>query len=68
MPVQVDSEPWIQTPCEVVILKSALKVTMLRKTKMKRRNTEPALAASSESRIERITMAPEHSISERPDE
>ena len=26
MPVQVDGEPWIQTPGEVVILKSALKV------------------------------------------
>ena len=68
MPVQVDGEPWIQTPGDVVILKSALKATMLRKTKMKRRNTEPALAASAESRMERITMAPEHSISERPDE
>lgn len=26
MPVQVDGEPWIQAPGEVVILKSALKV------------------------------------------
>lgn len=26
MPVQVDGEPWIQSPCEVVIIKSALKV------------------------------------------
>lgn len=26
MPVQVDGEPWIQSPGEVVILKSALKV------------------------------------------
>lgn len=26
IPVQVDGEPWIQSPCEVVILKSALKV------------------------------------------
>lgn len=27
MPVQVDGEPWIQSPGEVVILKSALKVS-----------------------------------------
>lgn len=26
MPVQVDGEPWIQTPGEVVVSKSALKV------------------------------------------
>lgn len=26
MPVQVDGEPWIQSPGEVVILKSALRV------------------------------------------
>ncbi|BES91540.1 Diacylglycerol kinase [Nesidiocoris tenuis] len=46
MPVQVDGEPWIQAPCEVVVLKSALKATMLKKMKgkMKRRNTEPFMA------------------------
>lgn len=27
MPVQVDGEPWIQTPGDVVILKSALNVS-----------------------------------------
>nr|XP_027205590.1 diacylglycerol kinase theta-like [Dermatophagoides pteronyssinus] len=43
MPVQVDGEPWIQSPGEIVILKSAVKATMLRKSKMKRRNTEPSL-------------------------
>jgi len=31
MPVQVDGEPWIQTPGEVVILKSALKVSIFLK-------------------------------------
>ncbi|CAH1127087.1 unnamed protein product [Ceutorhynchus assimilis] len=43
IPVQVDGEPWIQSPCEVVILKSALKATMLKKKKFKRRPTEPNL-------------------------
>lgn len=47
MPVQVDGEPWIQGQGEVVVLRSALKATMLRKSKMKRRNTEPMLASSS---------------------
>ena len=28
MPVQVDGEPWIQTPGDVVVLKSALKVNI----------------------------------------
>ncbi|KAI5749953.1 hypothetical protein M8J76_011737 [Diaphorina citri] len=43
MPVQVDGEPWIQGPSDVVILKSALKATMLKKSKIKRRNTEPSI-------------------------
>ncbi|KAI9576312.1 hypothetical protein GQX74_000107 [Glossina fuscipes] len=41
MPVQVDGEPWVQSPSDVVVLKSALKATMLKKTKCKRRLTEP---------------------------
>ncbi|XP_066257964.1 diacylglycerol kinase theta isoform X1 [Euwallacea similis] len=49
IPVQVDGEPWIQSACEVVILKSALKATMLRKKKFKRRGTEPYLDAAEEA-------------------
>lgn len=29
IPVQVDGEPWVQSPCDVVVLKSALKVKIL---------------------------------------
>ncbi|XP_015176653.1 PREDICTED: diacylglycerol kinase theta isoform X7 [Polistes dominula] len=43
MPVQVDGEPWVQSPGEIVVLKSALKATMLKKNKIKRRNTEPSI-------------------------
>lgn len=43
IPVQVDGEPWVQSPGDIVVLKSALKATMLKKMKgkMKRRNTDP---------------------------
>ncbi|XP_037952220.1 uncharacterized protein LOC119682782 [Teleopsis dalmanni] len=44
MPVQVDGEPWVQSPGDVVVLKSALKATMLKKTKSKRRLTEPHIS------------------------
>lgn len=30
MPVQVDGEPWVQSPGDVVVLKSALKVSILK--------------------------------------
>ncbi|XP_048489589.1 diacylglycerol kinase theta isoform X5 [Plutella xylostella] len=45
IPVQVDGEPWVAAPSEVVVLKSALKATMLKKLrgKVRRRDTEPAL-------------------------
>ncbi|XP_044743500.1 diacylglycerol kinase theta isoform X6 [Chrysoperla carnea] len=48
IPVQVDGEPWVQSPGDVVVLKSALKATMLKKMKgkMKRRNTEPMMLVS----------------------
>ncbi|XP_044574219.1 diacylglycerol kinase theta isoform X3 [Drosophila ananassae] len=51
MPVQVDGEPWIQSPGDVVVLKSALKATMLKKNKlkMKRRNTEPTMMVAGSS-------------------
>ncbi|CAG9580086.1 unnamed protein product [Danaus chrysippus] len=46
IPVQVDGEPWVAAPSEVVVLKSALKATMLKKRgKVRRRSTEPSLAA-----------------------
>ncbi|XP_041968678.1 diacylglycerol kinase theta isoform X3 [Aricia agestis] len=44
IPVQVDGEPWVAAPSEVVVLKSALKATMLKKRgKVRRRSTEPVL-------------------------
>ncbi|GIX91879.1 hypothetical protein CDAR_511782 [Caerostris darwini] len=51
VPIQVDGEPWVQSPCEVVVLRSALKATMLRKSKMKRRNTEPVLASTTDKTV-----------------
>nr|CAH7752083.1 unnamed protein product [Callosobruchus chinensis] len=47
IPVQVDGEPWVQSPCDVVVLKSALKATMLKKNKFKRRPTEPCILPSA---------------------
>ncbi|XP_076649820.1 diacylglycerol kinase theta isoform X9 [Halictus rubicundus] len=46
IPVQVDGEPWVQIPGHIAVLKSALTVilaTMLKKNKIKRRNTEPSI-------------------------
>lgn len=53
MPIQVDGEPWIQSACVVNIIRSALKATMLRKIKMKRRNTEPSI----NQELERAALA-----------
>ncbi|XP_071051112.1 diacylglycerol kinase theta isoform X2 [Onthophagus taurus] len=47
IPVQVDGEPWVQSPCDVVVLKSALKATMLKKNKFKRRPTEPNIISTN---------------------
>ncbi|GAA50183.1 diacylglycerol kinase, partial [Clonorchis sinensis] len=46
IPVQVDGEPWIQPPGQIIVLRSALKATMLKKRKRRkvnRRHTEPGL-------------------------
>lgn len=45
LPVHVDGEPWVQAAGQVVVLRSALKATMLKKSKnkIKRRNTEPSI-------------------------
>nr|XP_033325345.1 diacylglycerol kinase theta isoform X5 [Megalopta genalis] len=43
IPVQVDGEPWVQSAGHIVVLKSALTATMLKKNKIKRRNTEPSI-------------------------
>uniref|UniRef100_A0AA85JKA2 Diacylglycerol kinase n=1 Tax=Trichobilharzia regenti TaxID=157069 RepID=A0AA85JKA2_TRIRE len=49
IPVQVDGEPWIQPPGQIIVLRSALKATMLKKRKRRkvnRRHTEPGLGGS----------------------
>ncbi|XP_075976459.1 diacylglycerol kinase theta isoform X3 [Anticarsia gemmatalis] len=57
IPVQVDGEPWVAAPSEVVVLKSALKATMLKKRgKVRRRNTEPSMPRSPD-RAERADRA-----------
>ncbi|KAK2153007.1 hypothetical protein LSH36_311g03008 [Paralvinella palmiformis] len=50
-PVQVDGEPWLQPAGQVVVLRSALKATMLKKSKnkIKRRNTEPSIYFPTDS-------------------
>ncbi|XP_067138852.1 diacylglycerol kinase theta [Centruroides vittatus] len=59
MPVQVDGEPWVQSPGEVVVIRSALKATMLKKskTKIKRRNTEPSMIVSTMDVYNQATSA-----------
>ncbi|KAH8388413.1 hypothetical protein KR093_005962 [Drosophila rubida] len=65
MPVQVDGEPWIQSPGDVVVLKSALKATMLKKNKlkMKRRNTEPTMLVAG-SATPQLSLALPPSVGE----
>ncbi|XP_065582252.1 diacylglycerol kinase theta-like isoform X3 [Artemia franciscana] len=43
IPIQVDGEPWVQSPGEVVVLKSALKATMLKKVKRQARSNDSHL-------------------------
>ncbi|XP_030370890.1 diacylglycerol kinase theta isoform X6 [Scaptodrosophila lebanonensis] len=68
MPVQVDGEPWIQSPGDVVVLKSALKATMLKKNKlkMKRRNTEPTMLVAG-SATPQLSLALPPSVGEASD-
>ncbi|XP_033117399.1 diacylglycerol kinase theta-like isoform X3 [Anneissia japonica] len=49
MPVQVDGEPWMQLSGQVVVSRSALQATMLKKRKHRiaRRNTEPAISGDT---------------------
>ncbi|CAL8105230.1 unnamed protein product [Calicophoron daubneyi] len=54
IPVQVDGEPWIQPPGQIIVLRSALKATMLKKRKRRkvnRRHTEPGLGAPGSSSL-----------------
>eukprot|EP00094_Tigriopus_californicus_P013915 TCALIF_13468-PA protein Name:"Similar to Dgkq Diacylglycerol kinase theta (Mus musculus)" AED:0.19 eAED:0.19 QI:0/0.93/0.75/1/0.93/0.87/16/63/974 len=51
LPVQVDGEPWIQAPSDIVVLKSAVKATMLKKTKFRRRNTDAGNWSSGASGV-----------------
>ncbi|BFF91207.1 diacylglycerol kinase theta [Drosophila madeirensis] len=69
MPVQVDGEPWIQSPGDVVVLKSALKATMLKKNKlkMKRRNTEPTMLVAGSSATPQLSLALPPSVDEAVD-
>ncbi|XP_065371404.1 diacylglycerol kinase theta isoform X3 [Calliphora vicina] len=58
LPVQVDGEPWVQCSGDIVVLKSALRATMLKrvKNKMKRRNTEPTMALTNQQMA--LTLPP----------
>ncbi|CAH8469969.1 unnamed protein product [Schistosoma turkestanicum] len=68
IPVQVDGEPWIQSPGQIIVLRSALKATMLKKRKRRkvnRRHTEPGLGGSGNANTSANTN-PIHGSTEDP--
>ena len=64
MPVQVDGEPWIQTPGEVVVSKSALKV----RTVIAYRPSAPSSGAPVRAATNRTLFAAGHHVKKNQNE